>query len=174
MEARKKAAFNNWLIIFDWNSGAFVDWKVVDRDPEEAVHAYVEYEHQYPAASGFEVVLIGSSDVATVRQTHSHYFGIESYENILEGLEQSVVGFSRRMDIDTDARQILLSLHRRNFWGGKSVAISTLKNHLCKNILSFDSALELLTEKQLVLRTSANGPVSLNLKEKARIEQYLY
>lgn len=173
IEARKRSIFNNWVIIFDWNTGAFVDWKVVDRNPEEAIRVYVEYEKLYPATSGFEVVLIGSSSVATVRQTHSHYFGVDSYENILEGLEQSVVGFSRRMDIDTDARQILLSLHRRNCWGGKSVAIPTLKNHLCKNILSFDSALELLSEKQLVIRTSANGPVSLNLKEKARIEQYL-
>jgi hypothetical protein len=91
----------------------------------------------------------------------------------LEGLEQSVVGFNRRMDIDTDARRILLSLHRRNYWGGRGVAVATLKNHICKNILSFDSALKLLAEKKLVIMASANSPVSLNLKEKAQIEQYL-
>ena len=28
--------------------------------------------------------MIGSSDVSTIRQTHSHYIGIESYDSILE------------------------------------------------------------------------------------------
>ncbi len=173
IEARKKSVFNNWIIVFDWNTGAFVSWDVVDRDPEAAIRAYVEHENQFASTQGYEVVLIGSSDVSTIQQTHSHYFGIDTYENILEGLEQSVVGFNRRMDIDTDARKILLSLHRRNYWGGRGVAVATLRNHICKNMLSFDSALKLLAEKKLVIMASANSPVSLNLKEKAQIEQYL-
>ena len=172
IEANKKSLFNNWILVFDWNTGAFVSWDVVDRDPETAIRAYVEHENQFPARQGFEVVLIGSSDVSTIQQTHSHYFGIESYESILEGLEQSVIGFNRRMDIDTDARRILLTLHRRDCWGGKSITVATLKNHFCKNVLSFDSALEILVEKNLVIRASANSPVSLNLKERTRIEQY--
>lgn len=173
IEAKKGKGFNNWIIIFNWNTGSFIYWDIVDRDPDAAIKAYVENERNFPAHEGYEVVLIGSSDVKTVRQTHSHYFGIDSYENILDSLDQSVIGFSRRMDIDTDARQILLCLRRRNYWGKKSVALSTLKNHYCSNIITFDASLELLVQKQLVIMTSKNGPVSLNLKEKSNIERYI-
>ncbi|WP_085053930.1 RelA/SpoT domain-containing protein, partial [Candidatus Magnetominusculus xianensis] len=112
---KKRSGFNNWVIVFDWNTGSFITWDIVSRDTDKASQKYVEYEQQYPAHDGFEVVMIGSSDVATIQQTHSHYFGISSYDSVLEHLDQSVVGFSRRIDIDSDARQILLALHNRKF-----------------------------------------------------------
>lgn len=173
IESKKGTGFNNWIIIFNWNIGSFISWDIISRDPDDAIKAYVENERRFPAHEGYEVVLIGSSDVKTVRQTHSHYFGIDSYENILESLNQSVVGFSRRLDIDTDARQILLCLRRRNYWGTKSISLATLKNHYCKNILAFDASLQLLMEKGLIIMTSKQGPVSLDIKAKAQIEQYL-
>jgi hypothetical protein len=146
----------------------------VDRDPDLAAARYVEYERQFLAQHGFEVVMIGSSDVATVRQTHSHYFGIASYDAVLEKLDQSIVGFSRRMDIDSDARQILLALYNRNFWGRtKGCSIATLKNHYCQTVMSFDSSLRLLAEKELVLMPTTSGPVSLNVKKTNDIKQYL-
>ncbi len=73
-----KNGLNNWLIVFDWNQGSFISWDTVARDPDIAIQKYVEHERTFPAGDGFEVVLVGSSDVATVRETHSHYFGIES------------------------------------------------------------------------------------------------
>ena len=170
----KRAGFNNWIMVFDWNTGSFSTWDIVDRDPELATARYVEYEHQFPAQHGFEVVMIGSSDVATVRQTHSHYFGIASYDAVLEKLDQSIVGFGRRMDIDSDARQILLALYNRNFWGKtKGCSIATLKNHYCQSVMTFDSSLRLLSEKELVLMPSANGPISLNIKKTNDIKNYL-
>lgn len=173
IESHKGIGFNNWIIIFNWNIGSFVSWDIVSRDPDTAIKAYVENEKRFPAHDGYEVVLIGSSDVKTVRQTHSHYFGIDSYENILDTLNQSVIGFARRLDIDADARQILLALRKRNYWGNKSTSLATLKNHYCQNVLAFDASLELLIEKGLVIMTTKQGPVYLDMKQKAQIEQYL-
>jgi len=174
IEKSQNTTFNNWIIIFDWNTGTFVNWDIVDRNPDEAIKSYVKNEKSFPAEHGYEVVLVGSSDVATIRQTHSHYFGIETYDNTLENLDQAVIGFSKRMDIDVGARQILHCLHRRHAWGSKkTIRTATLKNHFCKTVITFDSSLAILVEKGLVLMPSASGPVSLNLGKKTEIDQYL-
>jgi len=173
IELRNPNPINNWIIVFDWNTGAFVSWDIVGRSPEEAMKSYIQYENSYPVEKNFEVVLIGSSKVATVRRTHSHYFGIETYGNILENIDQSIIGFSRRMDIDVGARQILIKLHTKHFWGEKGVATSTLKNHFCQGVLTFDSSLMVLLEKGLVHKKGNSGPVSLNIKMQNEIEQYM-
>lgn len=172
-ETRNPNPINNWIIIFDWSTGAFVSWDIVGRSPEEAMDAYIRNENLYPVDKDFEVVLIGSSKIATVRRTHSHYFGIETYDNVLENIEESIIGFSKRMDIDVGARQILLKLHTKHFWGDKGVATSTLKNHFCQNVLTFDSSLEVLLQKGLVYQNGPNGPVSLNIKMRNEVEQYV-
>lgn len=172
-ESRNPEGLNNWILVFDWNAGAFVSWDIVSRHPGDAVETYIEYERMFPVESGYEVVLVGSSEVATVRQTHSHYFGIESYENILENLDTSIVGFSRKIDIDIGARQILATLHRRRFWGKKTVSADTLSNHFCKGVLTFESSLRSLQERQLVQVSPMNGGVSLNIQKKSEIEQYV-
>jgi ppGpp synthetase/RelA/SpoT-type nucleotidyltranferase len=169
-ETRGGRGLNNWIIVFDWNTGSFVSWDIVGRSPSEAIHAYVQNEKNFPQELGFEVVLIGSSEIATVRETHSHYFGIESYDTILESLDTSVVGFRRKIDLDIGARQILLVLYRRHFWGGKTVSIDTLKNHFCHNVLTFDLSLNSLAEKSLI---HTDTGISLNLRKKAEIEAYL-
>jgi ppGpp synthetase/RelA/SpoT-type nucleotidyltranferase len=172
-ETKNPNPINNWIIVFDWNSGAFVSWDIVGRSPDEAIAAYVKYEKAFPVEQNYEVVLIGSSKVATVRRTHSHYFGIENFGTILENIDESIIGFSARMDIDVGARQILLKLHTKHFWGRKAVALSTLKNHFCQSVLTFESSLEVLVGKGLVLRDGANGPVALNIKMRNEIEQYI-
>jgi ppGpp synthetase/RelA/SpoT-type nucleotidyltranferase len=170
-EKRNPYPINNWIIVFDWNSGQFVSWDIVGRTPDEAIDAYVRYENQFPVEKNFEVVLIGSSRVATVRRTHSHYFGIEDYDKILESLDESIQGFESLGAIDISGRQVLLKLYTKHFWGQKTVAQETLKNHFCKEVKSFDSALEKLIEKGLILREFAGGPVSLNLKAKVEIDK---
>lgn len=172
-ESRNPAGLNNWILVFDWNAGAFVSWDIVSRDPSDAVETYIRYENMFPVESGYEVVLVGSSEVATVRQTHSHYFGIESYDNILDSLDTSIVGFTRKIDIDVGARQILACMQRRRFWGKKTIAKDTLSNHLCKDVLTFDSSLRTLLERDLIQSSTLNGGVSLNVRKKAEIEQYL-
>lgn len=148
-------------------------WDIVSRNPSDAVETYIEYERMFPVESGYEVVLVGSSEVATVRQTHSHYFGIESYDNILENLDTSIVGFTRKIDIDIGARQILACMQRRHFWGKKTISIDTLSNHFCKDVLTFESSLRTLAERSLIQTSTLNGGVSLNVRKKSEIEQYL-
>lgn len=172
-ESRNQAGLNNWILVFDWNAGAFVSWDIVSRNPDDAVATYIHYERMFPVESGYEVVLVGSSEVATVRQTHSHYFGIENYDTILESLDTSIVGFRRKIDIDIGARQILASLHKKRLWGKNSISIETLKNHFCKSVLTFDSSFSSLSDRDLIQTSSLNGSVSLNVRKKPEIEQYL-
>lgn len=164
--------FNNWVFIFNWNQGIFVDWTIVSLDPDEAIKSYVEYENKYPADKGFEVVLVGTSSVANVRETHSHYFGLAQKENILETLNESIVGFSNQMDIDVGARQILQTMERRRYWERKTISIDTLKNHYCQDVLTFEQSLNTLIEKELIQKISNKG-VSLNIKKKGEISSYL-
>ncbi|HGM8160898.1 TPA: RelA/SpoT domain-containing protein [Pseudomonas aeruginosa] len=172
-EMRSGSGINNWILIFDWNQGAFVSWDIVSRDPNDAVESYIQYENQYPSDQGYEVVLIGSSEISTVRQTHSHYFGIETYSSILETLDSSIVGFSRKIDIDVGARQILSRMHRRHFWGKKNLSEDTLRNHFCKEVITFDSSLKSLVDKEYVIYSPQTKGVSLNIRKKSEIEQYL-
>ncbi|EKK5269347.1 RelA/SpoT domain-containing protein [Cronobacter dublinensis] len=162
---------NNWILVFDWNMGNFTSWDKVPMNPEGAVKKYVEYENMFPSENGFEVVLIGSSNVETVSKTHSHYFGIESYDVVLESFDTSIVGFSRKIDIDIGARQILSTLHRRHFWGKKTVTLDTIKNHFCKGVFSLEGSMQDLVDKELVI--NKNGVYSLNIQKKNIIEQYL-
>jgi ppGpp synthetase/RelA/SpoT-type nucleotidyltranferase len=170
-ERRNPNPINNWIIVFDWGSGQFVSWDIVGRTPDEAIEAYVRYENQFPVEKNFEVVLIGSSHVATVRKTHSHYFGIEDYNKILESLDESIAGFENLGAIDVSGRQILLKLYTKHYWGQKSVSIETLKNHYCRDVANLDPALERLVERGLVLQSATNGPVSLNIKARAEIDK---
>ncbi|WP_216360163.1 hypothetical protein [Sphingobium yanoikuyae] len=163
----------NWIMVFNWNSGDFVTWDVVGREAESAKSKYTQYENQFSSEDGFEVVMIGSSDITTIRQTHSHYFGIEKFDSILENLDQSIVGFKTRMDIDVGARQILALLVRKKYWGRKSASIDTIKNHFAKSVNTFESSLSKLRERGLINMVDAQSPVSLNLKKKSEIESYL-
>lgn len=163
----------NWIMVFNWTSGEFVTWDIVGREAESAKLKYAHYENQFSAEAGFEVVMIGSSDIATVRQTHSHYFGIEKFDTILESLDQSIIGFKTRMDIDVGARQILALLIRKKYWGRKTASVETIKNHFVKGISTFDSSLATLRERGLINMADSQSPVSLNLKKKAEIEGYL-
>ena len=173
-EQRGADSFNNWLLIFNWNVGSFVSCEIISSDPEKAAMAYRDSEERYKSEEGFEVVLIGSSDIATVRETHSHYFGVQSNEDILENLDASVVGFTQKMDIDVGARQILLRLHTRRVWGSRAISKGVIKNHLCKNVMTFDSSLDALVEKGLVIEASLGEGLLLNMKRKAEIEAYIH
>jgi Uncharacterized protein conserved in bacteria len=170
-EKRSASPINNWIIVFDWNTGQFVSWDIVGKTPDEAIAAYVRYENQFPVEKNFEVVLIGSSRVATVRKTHSHYFGIEDYDKILVSLDESIQGFESIGAIDVSGRQVLLKLYTKHFWGQKAVAQETLRNHFCKGVKNLDETLDKLVQQGLILRESASGPVSLNIKARPEIDK---
>jgi ppGpp synthetase/RelA/SpoT-type nucleotidyltranferase len=166
--------FNNWIFVFNWNLGSFISWEIIGLDPQTAITRYVDFERRYPSDHGFEVVLVGSSSVASIRETHSHYFGLDQKENILETLNESIVGFSNKMDIDIGARQILAVMDRKRFWGAKMISQDTLKNHFCQDVLTFDTSLNTLIAKKLIYKGGdATRGIALNLKKKKKIESYL-
>lgn len=168
-----QGGLTNWIMVFNWNSGTFVTWDIVDRNTESAKEKYTHYENQFRTELGYEVVMVGASDINTVRQTHSHYFGIENFDNILESLDQSIIGFKTRLDIDVGARQILSLLVRKKYWGRKSISTSTLKNHFVRSVNTFESSLNTLWERELLMINEQYATVSLNLKKKNEIERYL-
>jgi hypothetical protein len=172
IEKEKKLGqgLNNWILVFDWNTGSFIFWDSISRDPGEAIGVYVKYEKEFPSDRGYEVVLLGSSNVATVRQTHSHYFGVENRDAVLGDIGESLIGFSQQVDLDIGARQILLVLSRKNYWGKRSVSPDTLRNHFCQNILTYESSFQALVEKGFI---QTDGGVSLSIRDKPRIEEYL-
>lgn len=172
VEEGQRGRINNWILVFDWNTGCFVNWESISRDPVEAYKAYSGHEDQYREVDGFEVVLVGSSDVSMIRRTHSHYFGIDGYDSILENLEESVIGFSTRRPIDSDSRRVLHALYRKNFWGRNAVGVDTLNNHYCKSVSDVGAALRELIELGLVDGDWKGGAVSLRPNKKDEIESY--
>ncbi|MGL4241103.1 MAG: RelA/SpoT domain-containing protein, partial [Beijerinckiaceae bacterium] len=164
---------NNWIFVFDWNIGNFITWDVVSRDPEQAVREYIKFENNFPASKNYEVVMIGSSNVSTIRYTHSHYFGIDTNTTALESLESSIIGFSQKMDLDVGAREILSTLVRKKYWGSKTMLRNTLKNHYCKDVITFESSLHALIKKGFVIDRRASDLISLNRKFNTEILKYL-
>ena len=173
VEKGRRSPFNNWILIFDWNSGQFVNWESISKDPNDAYDSYRRIENEYSERDGFEVVLVGSSDVSMIRKTHSHYFGIEGYDSILQGLEESIAGFSTRKRLSGDARRILLTLHRKKFWGRNTVSYDTLRNHYCKNVKNFKQTIEELAGLGLLTDNSRGGPISLHPHKHDEVEKYL-
>lgn len=169
-ENSHNATFNNWILVFDWTDGNFVTWEMVSRDPQAAVDCYLRYESEFPEDERKEVVMIGTSSIETVQHTHSHYFGIDHHNDALENMESSIIGLSRRSKIDVGARRILMTMKNRTFWGPKKVAVSTLKNHFCSGIASFDHSLEELRSLGIII---GSDPISLDLKMKPFIEELI-
>ena len=163
----------NWILIFDWNTGNFVNWLRVASDPAEAIALYAQNEKNFPARDNFEVVLVGASDVSTIEQTHSHYFGIESYDGVLQNLDESFESIKKVQSMSIGERRILTALYRRKNWNTKSIKVSTLKNHMCAGMNDFDEALESLVDKGFILRSHSESPLSLNIDRKREIDELM-
>lgn len=162
--------FQNWILVFDWSTASFVTWDIADRDPQQAVSQYKRYESEYPETKRFEVVLVGASDIATVRKTHSHYFGLSNPDTLLETLGQSLENLVDDDDVDHGAKRILSVLHKRKIWGMKNgVQYSTLRRHFCKDVKHFDQSMQVLHEADLVSDKGGAG-VTLNTKKAKEIE----
>lgn len=72
----------NFLIVYNWRESRLDHWRDIDRElrlqglgPEQARDLYHEYEQRFTQSDGYEVVLIGSDSIETIRKTHAHYFG---------------------------------------------------------------------------------------------------
>ncbi len=169
-ERGRNGQLNNWILIFNWNIGSFVAWDIVDHDASSAVKKYQDYESLYRESEGYEVVLIGSSDIKTVRNTHSHYFGVEDLGAEFPDLRGLLVGLAKKHDLDIGARKILRVLQQKRHWGKNPINIGTLKNHYCKDVVTFDESLGELAGRGLI--HSKKG-ISLVLNRKSEIDSYL-
>lgn len=175
VEKSNGSDINNWLIVFDWSIGSFITWDIVGRGVDEAVESYIEKETQF-SQGNFEVVLIGSSDVATIEKTHSHYFGIHDFDQTIQNVEGALAGLSGRTDMDVGAREILGVMYRKKYWGKNGVQTETLKNHFCRNVLTFESSLQNLYQKDFVQVSAGSlykGVLSLNPKMRTKIDKYI-
>lgn len=168
-ETNNPGGLNNWILVFNWTDGNFVAWDIVGRNADEAIEKYTRYERDFPEEDDYEVVLIGSSDISTVPQTHSHYFGIEHHNDALEGMESSIIGLAKRSELDVGARRILFTMKRRKYWGKNTIKVSTLKNHLCQGIATFDFSMEVLRNMGLVI---GDDPISLDIKRSKDINGF--
>jgi ppGpp synthetase/RelA/SpoT-type nucleotidyltranferase len=172
-DALLKGKFHNWLIVFNWKEGRFENWQVVEGKSDDAIKMYSELEKKWNAEDGYEVVMIGSSDVSMIRKTHSHYFGIDSYDTVLQSIDDSLLNFKKRSEFDHDARILLQCLYRRGNWNVKRVSYDTLKNHYCREIKNIDDSINILEALGFIVKMTQGKSYSLNVKKRKDIEKYV-
>lgn len=173
IEKSRPSQVNNWILVFDWRSANFVMWDMVSLDASEAVEAYSRYEREFPEDNFYEVVLIGSSDIATVQKTHSHYFGISSHEKILETFGQNVSIITEDATINLDAIKILARMHKKKIFGmNKGIQRQTLKNHFCKDVKEFDQGVNLLVTLGYLVNKGGAG-VTIDISRISEIEDLI-
>jgi ppGpp synthetase/RelA/SpoT-type nucleotidyltranferase len=171
-DAMLKTTFHNWIIVFDWNTGQFQHWLLVTGKSDDAIETYVSCEKKWSEEKGYEVVLIGSSDPTTIKKTHSHYFGLEPYVDILQSINSDLFNFKNREEMDTGARAVLQCLYHKGYWNAKKVSFDTLRKHYCGEVPNINIAINILENMGFVIRTMKDS-YSLNIKKRKDIEKYI-
>lgn len=157
-ERRRKGKIKNWLLIFNWKEGVFVYWMDIESNPEQISKQYSSSEKSWSYDQGYEVVLIGSSNVASIKETHSHYFGVESYEDILTSIHSQINAY--RDGLSHSAYYVLQKLHSHKCWSANSVSLETLKNHYCTSIDCIQALYE-LRDRGYVILSDDNEKIAL-------------
>ena len=107
--------------------------------------------------------------VNTIRSMHPEIFSRTSDRQIQQP------GLPPREDIPTslrlspDGERVVLALHNKRHWGSNIVSETTLRNHYCRGLSDFDSAIRELARAKLL--SSVRGPFSLNTRAKAEIDE---
>ena len=162
---------HNWIIVFDWNTGQFLHWLVIEKS-DDVIKTYADFEKKWCVEDGYEVVLIGSSDPSTIRKTHSHYFGLETYADILQSIDSDLTNLKKHEEMDQGARIILQRLYNKGYWNTKKVSFDTLKNHYCRGISNINKSINLLENMGFLVKTMKDS-YSLNMKKRKEIEKYV-
>ena len=102
----------------------------------------------------------------TLTQMHPELFGKPVFD-VTKTPEPPVVC----LHLSTDAARLVKVLRNKGHWGTHTVRPSTLKNHYCKDLQNFDSAIkELIRAGILSAERHVRGPFSLNTKARALID----
>lgn len=75
----------HFLIVFDRERQELVGRPRMFADSEEAAHAYSELERKLRSDRRFEIVLVSSDSLDTIKRTHGNYFGTPSVSPYLAG-----------------------------------------------------------------------------------------
>jgi len=170
-EAYLKAKFINWLLLFNWKKGILVRWEWVSRKADESTEKYNIWESEYSPDEGYEVVLIGTSNIATIQNTHTHYFGIDCYDSILEDIGKSIEKMSKKNQLSKDAKKILSVLYKEKYWYRKLMHISDLRNQHGNTLKNINDAIKELSLLGFIVHISDKSGITLNNKMKKEIEK---
>ncbi|WP_187117616.1 hypothetical protein [Flaviflexus massiliensis] len=88
----------HFLFVYDRENDS-VDMTEFGEDSERALDAYAEAERKYRHRKSFDIVLIGSDSLESVRETHSTYFKSEAHSSIDSVLNELV-----RMELNHSAQ----------------------------------------------------------------------
>lgn len=77
---------------------------------------------------------------------------------------------SSPLRLSRDAEQLVSALERKGHWGTNKVSHDTLKNHYCRGLQDFDSAVKELIRGGILLAEKHRGPFSLNPKARTQVD----
>lgn len=81
------STIKHFLLVFDHEQGRLVEELHLEDDAERALVAYAAKEVEHRDDRLFEIVLIGSDSIETVRLTHANYYdGTASVSKYLAGI----------------------------------------------------------------------------------------
>ncbi len=107
----------------------------------------------------------------TWRQMHPEHFAKPPRDADRKSRSVSGHGFSPLPRLSKDSERLALVLSHKKHWGNNTVSEATLRNHYCRGISDFDSAVRELTNAGILTAAGPRGPFSLNTKAKAQIEE---
>jgi hypothetical protein len=77
----------HFLLVFDHERGTLIELVEFGEDSAEATRKYAEAEEHYGDGARYEIVLVGSDSIETVKVTHANYFdGTVAMSKYLAGL----------------------------------------------------------------------------------------
>lgn len=76
--------------------------------------------------------------------------------------------------LSKDSELLVSVLSHKKHWGTNTVSEATLRNHYCRDLQDFDSAVRELTRAGILNAESPRGPFSLNTKAKAQVEELIH
>lgn len=170
----KSKKMNNWILIFNWKEGLFNNWAHVSHKPEKAVEEYSYLESSWSLLDGHEVVMVSAKTIESIQRTHSHYFGVNSFDAYLKEIGITLEKVNDGIEITAEAKSIVRALDNNNIWGSSGLLLTeAIKSTVLDNISNPEIYLEELYLNDFLVGSISKGPIALNTKKKQFIEKYI-